>query len=54
MSCLLYTSTADVLLGKTCPSGRLTDTIAYKITDYPSDANFGNRDRDLYEEDRCV
>lgn len=46
--------TADVLLGKTCPSGRLTDTIAYKITDYPSDANFGNRDRDLYEEDIYV
>lgn len=46
--------TADVLTGKVSPSGKLTDTIAYKVTDYPSDANFGNLDKDLYEEDIYV
>ena len=32
--------TADVLTGKVSPSGKLPDTIAYKASDYPSDANF--------------
>ena len=46
--------TADVLLGKVCPSGRLTDTIAERIEDYPSDADFGSDDQDIYREDIYV
>ncbi len=42
---------ADVLLGDVSPSGRLTDTIAYDINDYPSTKNFGNKDTNIYEED---
>ncbi|MDE7121579.1 MAG: glycoside hydrolase family 3 C-terminal domain-containing protein, partial [Oscillospiraceae bacterium] len=45
------TGTANVLTGKISPSGKLPDTIAYHITDYPSDRNFGNPDRDVYQED---
>lgn len=44
----------DVLTGEVSPCGKLTDTIAYKIADYPSDKNFGNMDRDFYEEDIYV
>lgn len=43
--------TADVLLGNVSPSGKLTDTIAYDVTDYPSHANFGDVNRDFYCED---
>ncbi|MCM1089820.1 MAG: glycoside hydrolase family 3 C-terminal domain-containing protein [Muribaculum sp.] len=46
--------TADVLCGKVCPSGRLTDTIAYAIEDYPSHANFGDAKRNYYCEDIYV
>ncbi len=46
--------TAAVLTGEVNPSGKLTDTIAYGIEDYPSHANFGNLDRDVYEEDIYV
>lgn len=46
--------TVDVLTGEVSPSGKLTDTIAYAISDYPSDKNFGNVDRDFYEEDIYV
>ena len=46
--------TADVLCGRVCPSGRLTDTIAYKIEDYPSHANFGDEKRNYYCEDIYV
>ena len=46
--------TADVLLGNASPSGRLTDSIAYAIEDYPSHANFGDPDRDYYCEDIYV
>ena len=46
--------TADVLLGNVSPSGKLTDTMAYKIEDYPSNDNFGDRNRDVYREDIYV
>lgn len=46
--------TADVLVGKVSPSGKLTDTIAYEISDYPSDKNFGDDDKNIYEEDIYV
>jgi len=39
----------DVLKGDATPSGRLTDTIAYDISDYPSTKNFGIKDV-IYEE----
>ena len=42
---------ADVLSGDVSPSGRLTDTIAYDIKDYPSSENFGSEIRNLYQED---
>ncbi len=46
----------QVLLGDKAPSGHLTETIAYNITDYPSDSNFGKGDglRDNYQEDVYV
>ena len=44
----------DVLSGKANPSGRLPDTIAYDITDYPSTKNFGDPDRNLWQEDIYV
>ena len=45
---------ADLLCGKVTPSGRLTDTIAKRYEDYPSAANFGNKDANRYEEDIYV
>ncbi|MDP4193380.1 MAG: glycoside hydrolase family 3 C-terminal domain-containing protein [Bacteroidota bacterium] len=45
---------ADVLTGVVTPSGKLTDTIAYNLADYPSDANFGDAVTNLYEEDIYV
>lgn len=44
----------DVLTGKVAPSGKLTDTIASSIDDYPSTVNFGNIDADIYQEDIYV
>ncbi len=44
----------DVLTGQVSPSGKLTDTIAYDITDYPSTSNFGNEGDNVYEEDIYV
>ena len=46
--------TADVLTGKVNPSGHLTDTIAYAITDFLSDKNFGDEVRNVYEDDIFV
>lgn len=43
--------TSAVLTGRVSPSGKLPDTIAYSISDYPSDKNFGNSDRNFYCED---
>ena len=44
----------DVLSGDVNPSGRLTDTIARDITDYPSDANFGGEKCNIQQEDIYV
>lgn len=46
--------TADVLTGAVSPSGKLSDTIAADITDYPSDKNFGGDERNFYSEDIYV
>ncbi len=48
------TGTADVLTGKVSPSGKLPDTIAYDVADYPSTPYFGDRDRNFYAEDIYV
>lgn len=45
---------ADVLTGRVNPSGRLTDTIAASIEDYPSTRNFGDPARNVYQEDIYV
>lgn len=45
---------ADVLTGKTNPSGKLCDTIARKYEDYPSSSNFGAKDFNNYVEDIYV
>lgn len=45
---------ADVLAGEVTPSGKLTDTIAYSIEDYPSTQNYGNENKNFYEEDIYV
>ena len=48
------TGTADVLTGKISPSGKLPDTAAKKVSDYPSDPYFGNKFREPYTEDIFV
>lgn len=45
---------ADVLCGKTSPSGKLTDTVAVSYDRQPTARNFGGKDRNLYEEDIFV
>lgn len=45
---------ADVLTGAVSPSGRLSDTIARDIADYPSTENFGDGDCNIYTEDIYV
>ncbi len=45
---------ADVLMGRISPCGKLSDAIAKEISDYPSDKNFGDPDRNLYQEDIYV
>lgn len=44
----------DLICGKANPSGKLTDTIAKSIKDYPSFKNFGDETRNFYEEDIYV
>ena len=44
----------DVISGDVNPSGRLTDTIAENIEDYPSTENFGDKHRNIYKEDIYV
>ncbi|MDE5937370.1 MAG: glycoside hydrolase family 3 C-terminal domain-containing protein, partial [Ruminococcus sp.] len=48
------TGTAKVLSGEVSPSGKLTDTIAYNIEDYPSGQYFGGKDNNIYAEDIYV
>lgn len=46
--------TVDILTGKENPSGKLPDTIAYDLKDYPSDPYFGNKVKNYYKEDIYV
>lgn len=48
------TGTAMVLTGEVSPSGKLPDTIAYSVSDYPSDKYFGSGEEDRYGEDIYV
>src|SRR5574344_447529 len=45
---------AQLLCGAVTPSGKLTDTIARSIDDYPSTKNFGNTRQNFYAEDIYV
>lgn len=45
---------SDILTGIESPSGKLTDTIACSIKDYPSSANFGSLKDNVYAEDIYV
>lgn len=45
---------ADVVTGKVNPCGKLADTIAYDITDYPCEGNFGDPKIGIYAEDIFV
>ncbi|MCR4727072.1 MAG: glycoside hydrolase family 3 C-terminal domain-containing protein [Lachnospiraceae bacterium] len=47
-------ATADVITGKVNPSGRLADTIAQDIKDYPCEGNFGDPNIGIYAEDIFV
>lgn len=44
----------DVLTGAVTPCGKLSDTIAYDISDYPAHGHFGDPDRNFYAEDIYV
>ena len=46
-------ASANIICGKCVPSGKLTDTIAYRLEDYPSTKNFA-KDVNFYEEDIYV
>ncbi len=48
------TGTAAVLTGKISPSGKLPDTIAYNVSDYPSNTCFGGKSFNIYCEDIYV
>lgn len=45
---------ADVLCGSVSPSGKLSDTIACHLLDYPSIRNFGSDSANFYQEDVYV
>lgn len=44
----------DVLTGAVSPSGKLSDTIAMDIADYPSTEGFGDSEKAVYKEDIYV
>lgn len=48
------TGTAAVLSGIVSPSGKLPDTIAYDLDDYPSTQYFSDKDKSVYGEDIYV
>ena len=45
---------SDIITGVFTPSGKLPDTIAYHVEDYPSTAYFGGHDENIYTEDIYV
>lgn len=45
---------ADLLCGRATPNGRLADTHAFSITDYPAADNFGDEHKNIYAEDIYV
>lgn len=45
---------ADILLGRVNPCGKLSDSIASSLSDYPSDSNFGDNKENVYQEDIYV
>lgn len=45
---------SDLLTGEVNPSGHLTDTIARKLSAYPSDKGYGHQHTDIYDEDIFV
>ena len=44
----------DVLTGAVNPCGKLTDTIAKTMEDYPATSNFGDPDRNYYQDRKSV
>ncbi len=48
------TGVAEILTGKISPSGKMPDTIAYSVEDYPSHEYFGDRNKNYYAEDIYV
>ena len=44
----------DVLNGTVSPSGKLPDTIAHTLADYPAADHYGADDRNFYAEDIYV
>lgn len=48
------TGAAKIIMGDMSPCGKLPDTIAYDIADYPSHKYFGNIERNFYTEDIYV
>ncbi len=46
--------TADVLTGRAAPSGKLSDTVAREIGDYPAAENYGSETKNVYVEDIYV
>lgn len=45
---------ADLLTGKVTPCGKLADTIAVDMEEYPSNDNFGGSEENIYQEDVYV
>ena len=52
--CEVGHAVADVLTGKVNPSGKLPDTVAYSLEDYPASDNFGGAHEIVYAEDIYV